>query len=59
MLTEKEIKMLAQDLVNAGLPAGFQGDRLDAFRLGLSAALEVLKDKVSVDTPKEEKKCGT
>jgi hypothetical protein len=53
-LTQKEIQEL--NLANVGLPAGFQGDRLDAFRAGLSTAVEVVKDKVSMDKPKEEKK---
>jgi hypothetical protein len=56
-LTQKEIQELG--LGNTGLPAGFQGDRLDAFRHGLNTAIEVMKDKVSmdkVDKVKEDKK---
>ena len=48
-LTQKEIQDLG--LGNTGLPAGFQGDRLDAFRHGLNVAIEMLKNKVSLDKP--------
>lgn len=48
-LTAEDIKKLA--LGDIGLPAAFQGDRLDAFRLGISVAIESIKDKVSADKP--------
>lgn len=37
-LSEQEQKVLHGDLMKLGLHAGFQGDRLDAFRAGLLLA---------------------
>jgi hypothetical protein len=56
MLKDTDVRVLAQELGRIGLPAGFQGDRLDAFRLGASMAIEVLKEKVSMDKDKKEDK---
>jgi hypothetical protein len=53
-LTAEDIKSL--NLGVLGMPVVFQGDRLDAFRLGINIAVEALKDKVSMDKPKEEGK---
>lgn len=55
-LSQREIMALAGELRRVGLPAGFEGDRLDAFRVGLSMALDALAVKVSIDKPKEEPK---
>ena len=40
MLSDKEKKELTAKLAQVGLPAGFTGDRLDAFRAGLFTAAE-------------------
>jgi hypothetical protein len=59
MLNDGDVKVLAQELgKKIGLPAEFQGDRLDAFRLGASLAIEVIKSKVTLDKVEDKKEGG-
>jgi hypothetical protein len=46
-VTREQFEELRKKLTGAGLPASFEGDRLDAFRLGISVVLRHLDPEVA------------
>lgn len=57
-LSQADIEALQPALARIGMPLTFQGDRVEAMRLGVSTAIEILKDRVSLDKPPEPPKKG-